>query len=112
MTMPEQASVPDGPGEGEPPEGTSQVVKKPRKAMFSASRRLPTLSAECAARQGGIASLAFECLGGREAAIRFLNEPHANLGGRPLDLAIADAQGFTRVAEVMRAFAIEPTAAR
>ena len=45
-----------------------------------------------ARRQGDITRLAFVLLG-REAAIEFLNSENAELGGRPLDLAIASESG-------------------
>ena len=45
-----------------------------------------------ARRQGDITRLAFVLLG-REAAIEFLNSDNAELGGRPLDLAIASESG-------------------
>ena len=45
-----------------------------------------------ARRQGDITRLAFVLLG-REAAIEFLNSESAELGGRPLDLAIASESG-------------------
>jgi len=53
----------------------------------------PRLSPEQAARQGGISQQAIAMLGVPEA-IAFLNGHDAELGGRPLDLAIASAQGL------------------
>lgn len=53
----------------------------------------PRLSPEQAARQGGISQQAIATLGAPEA-IAFLNGHDAELGGRPLDLAIASAQGL------------------
>ena len=47
---------------------------------------------EQAVRQGEITRLAFLLLG-RERAIAFLNTDHAELGGRPLDLATASNEG-------------------
>ena len=49
-----------------------------------------------ARRQGDITRLAFVLLG-REAAIEFLNSENAELGGRPLDLAIASESGCASV---------------
>ena len=49
-----------------------------------------------AARQGAITQLAFLTLG-REAAIAFLNTAHDGLGGRPLALATASADGRAAV---------------
>ena len=49
-----------------------------------------------ARRQGEITQLAFLLLG-RERAIAFLNTEHAELGGRPLALATASAEGRSLV---------------
>ena len=55
----------------------------------SSAERLAPANAR---RQGDITRLAFVLLG-REAAIEFLNSDNAELGGRPLDLAIASESG-------------------
>jgi hypothetical protein len=54
------------------------------------------LDPESAARQGRVARLAFEALG-RDAATLFLNGFDEVLGGRPLDLAVASAEGLAAV---------------
>jgi hypothetical protein len=54
------------------------------------------LSSDCARRQGDITTLALTLLG-REPAIAFLNGDNAELGARPLDLAIASEEGRARV---------------
>lgn len=36
-------------------------------------------------------------LGNKDAAIAYLNEDRDDLGGRPIDLALATAEGFRRV---------------
>ena len=46
-----------------------------------------------ARRQGEITSYAFMLLGGREQALAFLNHVDVDLGGRPIDLAIASDEG-------------------
>lgn len=66
----------------------------------------PRLSAEQAERQGRISRLAFETLGGRDAAVAFLNEPHATLGARPLDLAVESADGLEAAEAALRAAAV------
>jgi hypothetical protein len=58
--------------------------------------RGPRLAPEQARRQGEITRLAFLTLG-REAAIAFLNSHHANLRGRPLDIATASDEGRKQV---------------
>lgn len=50
------------------------------------------LAPDSARRQGNITRLALTLLG-REAAIEFLNGEHADLGARPLDIAIASESG-------------------
>lgn len=54
------------------------------------------LAPDIARRQGDITRLAFTLLG-REAAIEFLNSENAELGARPLDLAIASESGWAHV---------------
>jgi uncharacterized protein (DUF2384 family) len=54
--------------------------------------KAPRLDPDKARRQGDITRLAFLVLG-REGAMDFLNSANAGLGGRPLDLAIASAEG-------------------
>jgi uncharacterized protein (DUF2384 family) len=57
----------------------------------------PKLSPEGARRQGQVTHLAFLLLGGRDAAIEFLNNPNIRIGGRPIDVAIASAEGAALV---------------
>ena len=47
-------------------------------------------------RQGETTRMAMMLLG-REAAIEFMNAHHDDLGGRPIDLAIASDEGRSRV---------------
>lgn len=56
----------------------------------------PRLQPDDARRQGAITRLAFQRLG-RDGAIRFLNSDNAELGTRPLDLAMSSATGFASV---------------
>lgn len=65
---------------------------KPFRKQFATQR----LDPQAVERQGRVARLAFEALG-REAATGFLNDFDAALGGRPLDLAIASAEGLAAV---------------
>lgn len=51
-------------------------------------------------RQGRILKLAIEALGASEA-MAFLNSADSQLGGRPLDLAIASEQGLQMVAQAI-----------
>jgi len=83
-----------------PPEPDQAVRAKPRTTWAKRGPQLPRDSAE---RQGSITTLAFRLLGGRDQAIAFLNEPDATLGGRPLDVATSDAEGYQRVAQALQA---------
>jgi hypothetical protein len=67
-------------------------------------KRTP-LARDDAKRQGDISQLAFLTMGGRDAAVEFLNSENAALGGRPLALATASAEGFEQVAAAIRAMA-------
>lgn len=51
------------------------------------------LTEESARRQSDITRLAMQVLG-REAAIEFMNDISASLGGRPIDLAVASEDGL------------------
>lgn len=68
------------------------------KARWSDSTKL---APDAARRQGQVTKLAFEALGGRDAAIAYLNTPCSTLGGRPLDLAIGSADGLDRVGRAL-----------
>jgi hypothetical protein len=58
-----------------------------------------------AKRQGDISQLAFLTMGGRDPAVEFLNGDNEALGGRPLALATASAEGYEQVAAAIRALA-------
>lgn len=66
------------------------------------SRNAPRLPKDSAERQGNITRLAFSLLGGRDGAITFLNGADDELGGRPIDLATASADGYASVERAMR----------
>lgn len=63
------------------------------------------LARDDAKRQGDISQLAFLTMGGRDPAVAFLNSENAELGGRPLALATASAEGYEQVAAAIRALA-------
>lgn len=77
-------------------EASDQGANARRRPHFrnSHATRLPP---DASARQGEITTLAFRLLGGRDAAIAFLNGHDLVLEGRPLDIAIASPEGFSRV---------------
>lgn len=74
---------------------------KPRTMRFRRSDT-PRLDSEHAGRQGLIVRRAFELLGGRDAAMAFLNTEDTALGGRPLDIAMASEAGFQSIEDAMR----------
>jgi uncharacterized protein (DUF2384 family) len=57
----------------------------------------PKLAPDAAGRQGRVTKLALEAFGGKDEAIAYLNADSGKLGGRPLDVAIASAEGLLRV---------------
>jgi uncharacterized protein (DUF2384 family) len=67
-----------------------------RGAMRFRRANSPRLDSDSVRRQGEITRLAFHLLG-RDGAIDFLNNEHAELGARPLDLATASAAGCATV---------------
>lgn len=62
----------------------------------------PRLSSEVEARQSRITQMAFTSLGGRDQALSFLNELNPTLQARPLDLAMASAEGYLEVEAAIR----------
>lgn len=68
--------------------------QRPRAMQFRRKFQTVRLTPEQADRQGRIATGAFRHFGDRDRAMAFLNGHDATLGGRPLDLAIASADGL------------------
>jgi hypothetical protein len=83
----------------------AETPAKPKIARFRKSNAGPKLSPESAKRQGEITHLAFNLLGGSAPTLSFLNDENAELGGRPIDIAMIDAEGFARVEQVIRKMA-------
>jgi len=84
-----------------------EPAKPARRKWQSAAQRV-RLDKDQAARQGTISSLAFLRLG-RDAALTFLNTDNAELGGRPLDLAMATREGYVVVEAAILAAAAPPS---
>lgn len=61
-----------------------------------------------ARRQGDISQLAYLVMGGRDPAVAFLNTENVELGGRPLAVATASAEGYEQVAAAIRAWESGP----
>jgi hypothetical protein len=89
------------------PEPAPLAPAKARSNSFFRQRRTP-LAHDDARRQGDISQLAFLTMGGRDPAIAFLNTENPALGGRPLAIATASAEGFEQVATAIRAWARDP----
>lgn len=79
------------------------AVKKPEFKRFRSKFNAVKLSPEQADRQGQVARSAWTALGNRDAVVAFLNTHDETLGGRPLDLAVASAEGLTAVEQAMTA---------
>lgn len=85
------------------------TLAKTRSNSFFRPKRTP-LPRDDARRQGDISSFAFLTMGGRDPAVAFLNDENPALGGRPLAVATASAEGYARVAAAIRAWSPEPAA--
>lgn len=73
------------------------TAKKPVRRAFRRSYGSIPFARDSAERQSKAALLAWKVLGGREPATAFLNIHNDELGGRPIDLAIASAEGLAAV---------------
>lgn len=76
--------------------------ERPKAKSFRKKFTTVRLPADSIARQGQVATLAFLKLG-REDATAFLNTFDEALGARPLDLAVASAEGLRAVEEAIAA---------
>ncbi|MBB6427728.1 antitoxin Xre/MbcA/ParS toxin-binding domain-containing protein [Sphingopyxis sp. JAI128] len=70
---------------------------------FRRNRNVKPLAQDDAQRQGAISALAFELLGGRDAALDFLNREDAILSGRPIAVATQSEAGYASVERELRA---------
>jgi hypothetical protein len=80
-------------------ETPAEAAVEPRIEVRPFRRRFvePKLSAQEVARQGLVVRMAINSLSAPGAATAFLNTLHPELGGRPLDLAIASEEGLRAV---------------
>ena len=83
------------------------ATERPQRKPFRNKFNSPRLSPESAERQGRVTLLAWQKLGGRDAAIAFLNNHDEALGGRPLDLAVASVAGCEAVERAITARSAE-----
>jgi len=87
----------DAPAANAPAEPTA----RPGNMKFRRKYTTVRLPPDQATRQGQVATAAFRHFGERDAAMAFLNAHDEALGGRPLDLAIASAEGLAMVEAAM-----------
>ncbi|KTF70337.1 hypothetical protein ACNFJ7_10885 [Sphingomonas sp. HT-1] len=80
----------------------SLPAKPTRQGPFRRKFTAVRLAPESAERQSRVALLAWNVLGG-EQAMAFLNAHDEALGGRPLDLAVASADGCAAVERAIAA---------
>lgn len=78
------------------------------KTPFQKRSTQPRLSAAQAARQGRVSQLAFTALRQPQAVIAFLNTHNDELGGRPIDLAVASHAGLLSVERALAAMPAAP----
>ncbi len=75
-------------------ETPAEPAQRPGAMKFRRKYTTVRLTPDQATRQGQVATGAFRHFGDRDRAMAFLNGHDATLGGRPLDLAIASADGL------------------
>lgn len=83
-----------------------QTAAPQKRPFFKSRHGAPKLSQDRALRQGQVTHLAFSLLGGRDPAVAFLNTFSQSLGGRPLDVAMANDEGLTSVMSAIRLLAM------
>ena len=86
------------------------VPASARTNPFRRNRNITPLAPERAQRQGAISALAFQLLGGRDAALDFLNTENKPLGGRPIAVATQSAAGYAFVEREIRSQSAVPGA--
>ncbi len=105
MTSPADPSPPHD-QQADDQQADPQVAARPRSNYFRKNRT--PLPLDDAKRQGDISQLAFLTMGGRDPAVAFLNAENTALGGRPLAVATASAEGYEQVAAAIRAWTRDP----
>ena len=97
---------PADPSTADDQQADQQAAARPRSNYFRKNRT--PLARDDAKRQGDISQLAFLTMGGRDPAVAFLNAENDALGGRPLAVATASAEGYEQVAAAIRAWTRDP----
>ncbi|MBB5714334.1 antitoxin Xre/MbcA/ParS toxin-binding domain-containing protein [Sphingomonas aerophila] len=83
-------------GEEAPPEKAKRQTQQ-----FKRSGSKSVLSPDQKRRQAAVTDKAWRFFGSGTGMIAFLNEQHAELGGRPLDLAVNSEEGLHAVLAVL-----------
>lgn len=81
----------------EAPQGETKPLIKRFRKRFDTVRLAP----DAAERQGKAATLAWQVLGNRDDAVAFLNTHDDTIDGRPIDLAVASAEGLAAVVQLL-----------
>lgn len=84
-----------------PPVVEPAADEKPQHKRFRKRFDTVRLAPEAAARQGRVATLAWEVFRDRDAVVAFLNTHDDVLGGRPIDLAVESAPGLVAVEQAL-----------
>ncbi len=93
------------PSQAEQPDAAATAAPARARTNNHFRRNRTPLARDDAKRQGDISQLAFLTMGGRDPAVAFLNTDNPALGGRPLAVATASAEGYEQVATAIRAMA-------
>lgn len=89
-------------------EKTVQASQPSRTNPFRRKRNFAPLAPLEVQRQGAISALAFQLLGGRDAALDFLNTENGSLGGRPLAIATQSMAGYAAVEQAIQSLSASP----
>lgn len=80
---------------------TPAAETRPKGKHFRRPFNAVRLAPDAAARQGKAATLAWEKFRDSAAVVAFLNTHDDELGGRPIDLAVASADGLAAVERML-----------
>lgn len=85
-----------------------ETATSPARKRFQPRKPASLLDQAAAARQTRVATLAWAKFGSE--AVAFLNTHHAELDGRPIDLAVASPDGLARVEAILAAVSSDKSA--
>jgi hypothetical protein len=94
------------------PVAPEQPAPSPGRPKFRGSRQAHLrLSPDEAQRQGAAARHAWSAFQDKDRVVAFLNGHDEELGGRPIDLAVASDAGLARVTDAINVSAAQPVKA-